>query len=128
MDHFYVTLPSDSSGYFPANTIADFRTKLTTPLEFEHDKWKGGLVEISYPKGYKKRYLHNTLRVGWEDIICPVKHYESVFDLTNIPQFFEPSANENFIRIFSNYINKYEGQCNGFLNLVGKIALWLRKI
>ena len=39
MHHFYVTLPSDSSGYyFPANTIADFRTKLATPLELEHDK------------------------------------------------------------------------------------------
>ena len=30
--------------------------------------------------------------------------------LTNIPQFFESSINEKFIRIFSNYINKYEGQ------------------
>jgi len=86
-------------------------------------------VEISFPKGYKKRYLHNTLHLVSPDIILPVKHYESVFDLlTNQSQFFEPSANENFIRIFSNYINKYEGQCNGFLNLVGKIALWLRKI
>jgi hypothetical protein len=114
MDHFYVTLPSVSSGYyFPANTIADFRTKLATPLQLEHDKWEVGLVEISYPKWYKKRYLHNTLRLGTEDIIFPVKHYESVFYLlTNIPQFFEPSASENFIRIYSNYINKYEGQSN----------------
>ena len=32
-----------------------------------------------------------------------------MFDLpTNIPWFFEPSINENFIRIFSNYINKYQ--------------------
>jgi len=30
--------------------------------------------------------------------------------LTNISQFFEPSVNVNFIRIFSNYINKYEGK------------------
>jgi hypothetical protein len=79
----------------------------------EHDKWEVGLVEISYTKGYKKRYLHNTLRLGLEDIVFPLKHYESVFDLlTNIPQFFEPSANGYFIRIFSNYINKYEGQSN----------------
>ena len=95
---------------FPANRIADFRRKLATPLQLEHEKWEVGLVEISYPKGYKKRYLHNTPRLGSEHIIFPVKHYEPVFDLTNIPQFFEPSANENFIRIFSNHINKYEGQ------------------
>ena len=85
MDHFYVTLPSDSSGYyFPANTIADFRTKLATPLEWQHDKWEVGLFEISYPKGYKKRYLHNTLRLGSEDIIFPVKNYVSSYKYTPI--------------------------------------------
>jgi len=130
MGHFYGTLPSDSSGYyFPANKIADFRLKSATPLELEHDKWEVALVEISYPKWYKMRYLHNTLCLVSEDIIFPVKHYESVFDLTNITRFFEPSANENFIRIFCNYINKYEGQSNDLLyHGVGKIPLWLRKI
>ena len=80
-------MPSDSSGYYyPANTIADFRTKLATPLELEHDKWEVGLVEISYPKWYKMRYLHSTLPLISEDIIFPLKHYEYVFDLvTNIP-------------------------------------------
>ena len=56
--------------------------------------------------------MHNTLRLGSEDIFS-LKHYESVFDpLSNIPQFFEPSANENFIRIFYNFINNYNGQIN----------------
>jgi hypothetical protein len=51
MDHFYVTIPSDSSGYyFPRNKIENFRTKLATPIELEHNKWEVGLVEISYPK------------------------------------------------------------------------------
>ena len=63
MDNFYITLPSNSSGYyFPANTVPDFRNILATPLELEHDNWEVGLVEMSYPKGYKTRYLHNTLR------------------------------------------------------------------
>jgi len=32
MEHFYVTLPSDScSYYFPSNTIANFKAKLDTP-------------------------------------------------------------------------------------------------
>ena len=89
MNRFYATLPSDSSGYyFPTNTIADFRTKLGTPLELEHDKWVVGLVEISYPNGYKTRLLHNTLRLDSEEITFPVKHYESMFYLvTNMPDY-----------------------------------------
>jgi len=55
--------------------------------------------------------LHNTLRLDSEEITFPVKQYESVFDLlTNIPPFYEPSINENFVRIFSNYINNYQKQ------------------
>jgi hypothetical protein len=93
----------------PANTIPDFSTKLSTPLELEHDSWNVGLVEIPYPKGYRKRFWPNTVRLCTEEIIFPVKHYESVFDLlTNIPQFFEQSANKNFIRIFGEYVNKYQ--------------------
>jgi hypothetical protein len=95
----------------------------------EHDKWEVGLVEISYPKWYKKRYLSNTLRLGSEDIIFPVKLMIVFQLLTNIPQIFELSANENFFRIFSNYIYKYEGQSKELFNSCrGKIPLRLRKI
>jgi len=83
MDHLYVTLPSDISGYdFPSNTIGNFKTKLATPIEIEPNKWEVGLVEISYPKGYKKPFLLNTLRLESAEISFPVKHYESVYDLT----------------------------------------------
>jgi len=118
MDHFYVTVPSNSSGYyFPANKIADFRTKLATPLELEHGKWEVGLIEISYPRGYKKRSLHNTLRLDSEEIAFPVKYYESVFDLlTNVPRFYEPSVKGNFVRVFSNNINKYQKQSEELFN------------
>jgi len=118
MDHFYVTKPSDSSGhYFPANTIADFGTELEPLLELEHDIYEVGLIVTSYPKGYKKRSLHNTLRLDSEEIIFPVKYYESVFDLlSNITQFYEPSKNENFVLIFSNYINKYQKQSEDLFN------------
>ena len=95
----------------------------------EHDKWEDGLVEISNPKEYKKRYLHNALRLASENIKYPVNNYESVFHLfTNIPQIFEPSANENFIGIFSNYKTKYERQsndlfksCGGENSIMGKV-------
>jgi len=49
-----VTLPShSSSNYFPSNTIANFKSKLVKPIELQPDKWEAGLVELSYPKGYK---------------------------------------------------------------------------
>jgi hypothetical protein len=79
MDTFYVTLPSDSSGYYyPANTIANFTTKLATPLELEPNILKVGLVEISYPNGYKKRFRHNTIHLDSQKAIFPVKGYESL--------------------------------------------------
>jgi len=118
MDHFYLTLPSYSSGYYiPANTIADFRTKLATPLELEHGKLEDGLIEISYPRGHKKRSLHNSLCLVSEEITFPVKHYESVFHLlTKIPRFHEPSIKENYVRTFNKYINKYQKQSEDLFN------------
>jgi len=109
MDNFDVTLPSDSSGfYYPANTIANFTNKLPTPLDLQHNKWEVGLVEISYPNSYKKRFRHNTIRLDSQDVIFPVKDYESMLDpFTNIPDFLEPSKKEKFMRIFSEYLNKY---------------------
>jgi len=77
MDNFYVTLPSDSSGYYYlANTIANFTTKLATPLQLQHNKWEVGFVEISYPNGYKKLFRHNTIRLDSQEVIFPVKDYE----------------------------------------------------
>jgi len=86
MDNFYVILPSDCSGYYyPANAIANFTTKLATQFELQHNKWEVGLVEISYPNGYKKRFRHNTTRLHSQEIIFPIKDYESMLDLlTNI--------------------------------------------
>jgi len=108
MDNFYLTLPSDSSGYYyPANTIANFTTKLATPLELQPNKWEVGLVEISYPNGYKKHFRHNTIRLDSQEVIFPVKDFVSMLDLTNIPDLLEPFKKESFMRIYSEYLNKY---------------------
>ena len=41
---FYLTLPSNSSTeYFPANTLTNFKTKLTQPVELAGD-WEVALV------------------------------------------------------------------------------------
>jgi hypothetical protein len=99
MDQFYVVLPSDSSAYyFPRYTISNFRTKLTTPIELEPDKWEVGLVEISYPKGYKKQPLHNTLRLDSMEIKFPVRHYTSLHDIfvTLEKHFKTPDEKQEF--------------------------------
>jgi len=71
MDNFYVFYHQT----IPVNIFRPyFRTKLATTLELEHDKLEVRLVEISYPKCYKKRYLYNTLRLCLEDIF-PLKNY-----------------------------------------------------
>jgi hypothetical protein len=75
MESFYVTLPSDSSGlYYPNNTIANYTTKLASPLELVPSNWEVELVNITYPNGYKKRFRHNILRLDSQDIYFPVKH------------------------------------------------------
>jgi len=52
----------------------------------QHNKWEVGLVEISCPNGYKKRFRHNTIHLDSQEVIFPVKDYESMLDLlTNIP-------------------------------------------
>ena len=109
MEHFYVVLPLDSTSYyFPRNTIANFRTKLATPIEIDPDKWEVGLIEISYPKGYKKRIQQNILRLVSAEIKFPVRHYKFLYDLiVTVAEFLESSEEEEFIATFNRYINKY---------------------
>lgn len=52
MNHFYVTLLSDSAqDLYPNNTIAAFQTQLAKPLDLGSgdDKWEVGLCEFAYP-------------------------------------------------------------------------------
>jgi hypothetical protein len=74
----------------------------------EHDKLEVGLVEISYPKGYKKRLQYNALRLNSTEINFPLKHYESIYDFfINLPHLSESSKKEKFISIFGEHLNKY---------------------
>jgi hypothetical protein len=77
----------------------------------EPGRWEVGVVDISYPKGYKKRLLYNTLLLDSQEIAFPVKHCKSLYDLiANLPHFFESSKKEKFISAFSEYINRYVPQ------------------
>jgi hypothetical protein len=93
----------------------------------QHSKSDVGLVEISYPNGYKKRFRHNPIRLDSQEIIFLVKDYQSMLDhLTKIPNLFVPSKKEKFMRIFSKYLNKYtekeeETISNCLIRATGKI-------
>lgn len=51
-NHFYVTLPSDSSAnYYPNNTVARFVTKLSERIRLEGD-YEMALAEIIYPHSW----------------------------------------------------------------------------
>jgi hypothetical protein len=105
MDHFYVTLPSDSSEhYFPQNTIANFGTKLATPIELEPHMWEVGLIEISYPKGYRKQAKYNVLKLDSREIKFPVRH--ELF--TVLTRYFKSPEKERFITNFIIHLNKYK--------------------
>ena len=109
MDHFYVTLSSDSSDYFfPCNTVANFRKKNSYPDWNWSWQMGGSLVEISYPKGYKKRLLHNVIYLDWIEIKFPVRNYKSLYDtIVSVAVFLVSSKKEKFITIFSGDLNKY---------------------
>jgi hypothetical protein len=105
-----VVLPSDNSGhYFPRNTLANYTTKLSTPIELEPNIWEVGLVEISYPKGYKKQPLHNILKVHSMEIEFPIRHYTSlrVFFLSLKRHFKTPEEKQDFVSTFHTYLNKH---------------------
>jgi hypothetical protein len=51
-DHFFVTLPSDSSAkYYPNNTVARFVTKLPETIRLQ-GQYEMALVEIIYPQNW----------------------------------------------------------------------------
>jgi hypothetical protein len=52
MSHFYLTLPSDSSSrYYPENTTACFKTKLSERIELDGE-FEVGLAQLIYPHSW----------------------------------------------------------------------------
>ena len=49
----------------------------------------------------QKSFLLKTLRLETAEVSFHVKHYESLYDLANLPHFWEPYKNEKFISTFS---------------------------
>jgi hypothetical protein len=89
MEHFYVTLPSDSSRrYYPQNTIAKYRTKLAAPIQLSQHEWEVGLGDVSYPIGLSQAQdaLLSISVLILEDatIHFPVQNYRELDDLITV--------------------------------------------
>jgi hypothetical protein len=114
-------LPSDSSEhYFPQNTIANFRTKLATPIELEPQRWEVDLVEISYSKGYKKQAEYNVLKLDSREIKFPARHYKSLYEpFTILTRYFNSPEKELFITKFNSHLNKYKFPSGNSIELLG---------
>lgn len=93
-DHFYVTLPSNSSSkFFPDNTKTHFITKLSNPIQLESaDDWEVGLAQIQFPKSwYNITEKNNRFAVfstssiddvgKWTALEVPQGYYESIDNL-----------------------------------------------
>ena len=100
---------------------------MATPIQLRPDQWEVGLVEISYPRGCKKRLLLNTLRLGSQEISFPIKHYDCLHDfLANLPYFREQYKKDKFISTINEYINKYETYNNLINSFIRENSLRIR--
>ena len=89
MDHFYVTLPSNSSeDYYGKQPMSSYKTRLTKSLQLDVDDWEVGLAEIIYPHSWKNvsdgtfsvKLLSNTEWM-WKDVEIPAALYETPHQL-----------------------------------------------
>ena len=67
MNHFYLTLPSDSSKrYYPENTTACFKTKLSDRIDLDGE-YEVGLAQLIYPRSwYNFNNRDKSLFVGYQ--------------------------------------------------------------
>lgn len=54
MDHFYITLPSNSSEqFYGRQSMSNYKTRLSKSIDLDVDEWEVGLAEIIYPHTWK---------------------------------------------------------------------------
>ena len=89
MEHFYVTLPSNSSyAYYGKQPMSHFKTKLARQLHVNVGEWEVGLAEFIYPISWHN-VLDGTFSVrklidnkwGYVDGKIPASKYESAAQL-----------------------------------------------
>ena len=92
MDHFYITLPSNSSeAYYGKQPMCNYKTRLAKTLTLPIDDWEVGLAEIIYPHTWNNivagklsiKYLDGSDWV-WADILLPDAMYERPEQLIDV--------------------------------------------
>lgn len=89
MDHFYITLPSNSSeDVYGKQPMSSYKTYLAKQLDLNVDEWEVGLAELIYPHTWFN-LIDATFSIkiqednewGWLDLRVPDALYETPQDL-----------------------------------------------
>ena len=94
-DQLYLTLPSNSSmKYHPNNTVANFTTQLSHPIQLSDGEWEVGLVEVHYPCSMPtvvegKNHLSFDVKqadgtIKQHEVVVPSGEYSSVKQLVDV--------------------------------------------
>ena len=89
MDHFYITLPSNSSeDVYGKQPMSSYKTYLAKQLDLNVDEWEVGLAELIYPHTWFNLIdatfsikIQNDTEWGWFDLRVPDALYETPQDL-----------------------------------------------
>lgn len=77
MDHFYVTLPSNSSKqYYGEQRLCQFKTKLARPLNLDVTEYEVGISEITYPHSWKNMPIDCNVIIGISNLQYDAKEKE----------------------------------------------------
>ena len=94
MDHFYITLPSNSSeDVYGKQPMSSYKTHLAKKLDLDVDEWEVGLAEIIYPHTWFNVIdatfsikFPNSGEWQWHELSVPNALYETPEDLVNTLQ------------------------------------------
>ena len=91
MDHFYITLPSNSSlQYYGLQPMSNYRTRLAKAIHLDVAEWEVGLAEFIYPitwhnirKATFRVKAHKNDTWTWREGQLPDGHYNDVQNLVD---------------------------------------------
>ena len=118
MDHFYLTLPSNSSEiYYGRQPMCNFKTHLAKSIHLNVDEWEVGLAEIIYPHTWNNitsgkfevKYVQDGQWL-WEEVIIPDALYETPEQLIEVMNTYTqktlPDSLTDRIRFFYNDLTR----------------------